>query len=71
MALVAVGVASGLAATLFAVHLLETLLFGVSPHDALIYIGVIAGLSGVCLLANFVPARRAAAVDPMQALRTE
>jgi putative ABC transport system permease protein len=71
MALVAAGVASGLAAMLLAVRLLETLLFGVSPRDGLIYVGVIAGVSGVCLLANFVPARRAAAVDPMQALRTE
>jgi len=71
MTLVAVGVASGLAATLFAARLLETLLFGVSPRDALIYVGVIAGVSAVCLLANFVPARRAAAVDPMCALRTE
>jgi putative ABC transport system permease protein len=71
MALVAAGVVSGLAAMLLAVRLLETLLFGVSPRDGLIYVGVIAGVSGVCLLANFVPARRAAAVDPMQALRTE
>jgi putative ABC transport system permease protein len=71
MTLVAAGGACGLAATLFAARVLETLLFGVSPRDALIYVGVIAAVSGVCLLANFVPARRAAAVDPMQALRTE
>jgi putative ABC transport system permease protein len=71
MTLVAAGVAGGMAATLFATRLLETLLFGISPRDALIYVAVIAGVSGVCLLANFVPARRAAAVDPMQALRAE
>jgi predicted lysophospholipase L1 biosynthesis ABC-type transport system permease subunit len=71
MTLVTAGVAGGLAATLFATRLLETLLFGISPRDALIYVAVIAGVSGVCLLANFVPARRAAAVDPMQALRAE
>jgi len=71
MTLVAAGVATGLTATLFAARLLETLLFGVSSRDALIYGGVIVGVSGVCLLANFVPARRAAAVDPMRALRTE
>jgi putative ABC transport system permease protein len=71
MTLVAIGVAGGLAATLLAVRVLETLLFGVSPRDPLTYAGVILGVSAVCLLANFVPARRAAAVDPMRALRTE
>jgi putative ABC transport system permease protein len=71
MMLVAAGVATGLAATLFAARLLETLLFGVSPRDALIYVSMVVGVSGVCLLANFVPARRAAAVDPMRALRAE
>jgi putative ABC transport system permease protein len=71
MTLVAAGIATGLAATLFAARLLETLLFGVSSRDVLIYSAVIVGVSGVCLLANFIPARRAAAVDPMCALRTE
>jgi putative ABC transport system permease protein len=71
MVLVAIGIAAGLAATLFVAHYLETLLFGVSPHDPLIYLAVILGVTAICLLANFVPARRAASVDPMQALRTE
>ena len=71
MALVAIGAALGLAATLLAARLLETLLFGVSPRDPLIYSAVILGVACVGLLANFVPARRAAAVDPMRALRVE
>ena len=71
MALVAIGIAAGLAVTLFVAHYLEALLFGVSPRDPLIYLAVISGVTGICLLANFVPARRAATVDPMEALRTE
>jgi predicted permease len=71
MALVAIGAALGLTATLLAARLLETLLFGVSPRDPLIYAAVILGVACVGLLANFVPARRAAAVDPMLALRVE
>jgi ABC-type lipoprotein release transport system permease subunit len=71
MALVAVGAAIGLVATLAAARLLETLLFGVSSRDPLIYAAMILGLAGVSLIANFVPARRAATVDPMRALRSE
>ena len=71
MALVAAGVAIGLVASLLAARLLDTLLFGVSPRDPLIYAAVILGVAGVSLAANFIPARRAAAVDPMRALRAE
>src|SRR6185437_13810595 len=71
MALIATGIAVGLALTLFVAHYLEALLFGISPRDPLIYLAVISGVTGICLLANFVPARRAATVDPMEALRTE
>jgi predicted permease len=71
MALVAAGVAVGLLSTLAAARLLETLLFGVSSRDPLIYTAMILGVAGVSLIANFVPARRAAAVDPMRALRAE
>ena len=71
MALAAIGVAVGLAATLWAARLLNTLLFGVSARDPLIYGAVILGVASVALLANLVPARRAAAVDPMRALRFE
>ena len=71
MVLVSIGVAIGLLATLWAVRLLDTLLFGVSARDPLTYAIVILGVVCVALLANLVPARRAAAVDPMRALRFE
>ncbi|HEV2690788.1 MAG TPA: FtsX-like permease family protein, partial [Bryobacteraceae bacterium] len=71
MILVSVGVAIGLLVALGAVRLLQTLLFGVSPRDPLIFGAVILGVAAVGLLANFVPARRAASVDPMRALHFE
>jgi len=71
MGLAAIGVAVGLAATLWAARLLKTLLFGLSARDPLIYGSVVLGVVLVALLANLVPARRAAAVDPMRALRFE
>jgi putative ABC transport system permease protein len=71
MVLVAAGAAIGLVATLIAARLLEALLFGVSSRDPWIYAAMILGVAGVSFVANIVPARRAAAVDPMNALRTE
>jgi putative ABC transport system permease protein len=71
MALVAAGTAIGLAVALAAATLLEKLLFGVSPRDPFVYTVVVLAVVGVGLLANAIPARRAAALDPMRALRTE
>ncbi len=71
MTLVSIGVTAGLAGALWVTRLLRTLLFGVSSHDAVIYAAVVLGVLGVGLLANFVPARRAARVDPMRALHFE
>jgi putative ABC transport system permease protein len=71
MLLVSAGVALGLAGALAAVRLLQTLLFGVSSRDPIIYAAVMLGVVIVGLLANFVPARRAASVDPLRALRFE
>jgi putative ABC transport system permease protein len=71
MTLVAVGTPIGLAVALAAAGLLEKLLFGVSPRDPLVYAAVVLAVSAVGLLANAIPARRAASLDPMRALRTE
>jgi len=71
MMLVAVGVALGLASTLAAVGLLRSMLFGVSARDTATYAAVVVLVAAVGALANFVPARRVARVDPMGALRSE
>ena len=71
MRLAAAGLSVGLALALGLGRLLSSLLFGVEPEDALTYLAVAAGLAGVALLASIVPARRAARVDPLVALRSE
>jgi predicted permease len=68
---VAAGIAAGLAAALASVHLLQRMLFGLGPHDAVTTIAAVGLLSGVCGVAAFLPARRAARVPPVTALRAE
>jgi ABC-type lipoprotein release transport system permease subunit len=51
--------------------LLKGLLLGVSPFDPLTYAAVTGLLVAICLVASFVPARRATTVDPLVALRAE
>jgi len=50
---------------------MRTLLFGTEPWDAPTLIGVAAVLGIAALVASFIPARRAASVNPIEALRTE
>jgi predicted permease len=68
---VAVGVAIGLVLALGATRLMMSFLFGVSPLDAVSFVGGAVMLTAVALTASYLPARRAAATDPMRALRTE
>jgi predicted permease len=65
------GVACGLAGALAVTRTLSTLLFGVTTTDPVTFASVAGALAIVALLASYVPARRAARVDPMAALRTE
>jgi predicted permease len=69
--LVACGLGLGLACTWIATRLLKSFLFGVGQYDPLT-VAAVSILLIVCgLMAAFLPARRAASIDPMQALRTE
>jgi putative ABC transport system permease protein len=70
-ALTLVGVAGGLAGALAVTRALATLLFGVTTTDPLTFTSVAGALAIVALVASYVPARRAARIDPMQALRTD
>jgi predicted permease len=67
----AVGVIVGLAAAVGLTRAMSALLFGVSPADPVTYAAGAAGVTVVSLLACYIPARRAAAVDPLEALRWE
>jgi putative ABC transport system permease protein len=69
--LVLVGLAIGIAASLASTRLLRSQLFGVQPADPLAYAAVAVVLGFVALVACYIPARRAASVDPMVALRTD
>ncbi len=71
MKLAVVGIAIGLGAGLALTRLLTSMLFQVSPTDFRTYTAVAIGLSGVALVACYLPARRATKVDPLVALRYE
>jgi len=71
LTLAAVGVAVGLPAALFLTRFLSKILYGVSPHDPLSFAFIPIFLLGVTLVATYIPARRAAGVDPVEVLRRE
>jgi ABC-type antimicrobial peptide transport system permease subunit len=71
MWLTAIGVVAGLALAVVAVRLMSSLLFKVSAADPLTYVAVSVGLIATTALASYLPSRRAATVDPVEALRAE
>ena len=71
MALVGISVVIGLAGAFTATRLLNSLLFGVGASDPVTFVAIVLLVSVVAFLASWLPARRAARVDPIVALRTE
>ena len=71
LALAGVGVAAGLTAAAGLTRLMKSVLFGISPVDPLTYTVVPLVLVAATVLASYLPARRAAAVDPADTLRVE
>jgi predicted permease len=69
--LAAVGIVLGLAAAAGVTRVMSALLFGVSAVDPVTYAAAAFGLGGTALLASYLPARRAARIDPADALRRE
>ena len=68
---VLIGLVIGVAICAALSRLMSVMLYGVSPFDPLTFFGVALFLTGVALLACYLPARRATRVDPMEALRYE
>ena len=71
LALLAAGLVLGIPIALAGARLIRAQLYQMSPFDPVIFIGATAGIAAVTVLAAWLPARRAAAVDPMTALRCE
>jgi ABC-type antimicrobial peptide transport system permease subunit len=71
LTLTGVGVAIGLVAAAGLTQLLKSLLFGVSPMDPFTYFAIPVLMAGCAMVASYLPARRAAAINPVEALRAE
>jgi ABC-type antimicrobial peptide transport system permease subunit len=69
--LLGLGLVSGLACSWIATRAIKAFLFGVGEHDPATILSVCILLAVCGLAAALIPARRAASIDPMQALRTE
>lgn len=65
------GITVGVPLAIAGAHLMRAMLFGVAPGDSLSFVGALSGVALVALIASAIPARRAASVDPIVALRYE
>ena len=68
---VAFGLVAGLAGTYYATRIITSFLFQTDPHDPATLVAVVALLGTAACLAAWLPARRAASIDPVGALRAE
>ena len=71
LVLAVMGVVIGLPVALALVRVIGTFLYGIEPHDPLTMIGAAVLMIAIAALAAWIPARRAARIDPMEALRYE
>jgi putative ABC transport system permease protein len=71
VSLAAIGTAAGLAAAFFLARFLGSILFGVEPRDAAVFVTVPVVLGLVAVVAVLIPAHRASRVDPLVALRDQ
>jgi putative ABC transport system permease protein len=71
MRVVGAGVVAGLVGALLATRLMTSVVYGVRVTDPLTYVGVAALLTGVAMLASYIPARRATQIDPLIAMRSD
>jgi putative ABC transport system permease protein len=71
MSLVAIGAVIGCAGALVSTRVMQTLLFDLQPSDPVTYVSIIVLLVCAAAAANWIPARRAARVDPVEALRAD
>ena len=71
LSLTLAGIALGIAASIGVTRVMAAMLFGVSATDPMTYAAVSAVLASIALVATYLPALRAARVDPVVALRTE
>jgi putative ABC transport system permease protein len=66
-----IGLAIGMSGAFAATRILHSLLYDISPVDTVTFVSMSLFLAGVAILASYIPARRAARIDPMEALRYE
>jgi putative ABC transport system permease protein len=71
MVLVGVGVTTGLAVAVGFTRFMQSVLFGISPLDLITFTAMPVMLAAAAMLASYLPARRAAAVDPVETLRAD
>ena len=71
LALIVAGLIVGLPLAWFTSRLMASMLFKLSPHDSVSFLAAGLGMLLVSLAAALIPARRAAWIEPMQALRSE
>ena len=71
MILSGIGIVVGAVAAAGLTRLMSSLLFGVTPLDAVTFVAAAAFLAAAALFASYIPARRAATIDPMETLRAE